>query len=65
VMRVLTILSTIILPFVVVSSIYGMNVILPGGQERSGSLGTFVLLIVAMIAIAAGMLLLFRRRHWI
>ena len=30
VMRVLTILSTIILPFLVVSSIYGMNVILPG-----------------------------------
>ncbi len=65
VMRVLTILSTIILPFVVVSSIYGMNVILPGGHERSGNLGTFVALIIAMIAIAAGMLLFFRHKRWI
>jgi magnesium transporter len=65
VMRLLTILSTIILPFVVVSSIYGMNVIIPGGRERSGNLGTFVVLIVAMIAIAAGMLLFFRHKRWI
>ncbi len=65
VMRVLTILSTIILPFVVVSSIYGMNVILPGGHERNGNLVTFLVLMVAMAAIAAGMLLFFRHRRWI
>ncbi len=65
VMRVLTILSTMILPFLVVSSIYGMNVILPGGHERSGSLGSFGVLMVVMIAIAAGMLLFFRHKHWI
>ena len=65
VMRVLTILSTIILPFVVVSSIYGMNVILPGGHERNGNLGTFLVLMVAMAAIAAGMLLFFRHKRWI
>ena len=65
VMRVLTILSTIILPFVVVSIIYGMNVILPGGHERNGNLVTFLVLMVAMAAIAAGMLLFFRHRRWI
>ena len=65
VMRALTILSTIILPFVVVSSIYGMNVVLPGGLEKSGNLITFAVLILSMVAIAAGMLLFFHRKHWI
>jgi hypothetical protein len=48
VMRVLTILSTIILPFVVISSIYGMNVILPGGFETNGNLIPFGVLMVGM-----------------
>jgi magnesium transporter len=65
VMRVLTILSTIILPFVVISSVYGMNVILPGGHERSGNLLAFGALMVLMIATAVGMLLFFRHKHWI
>jgi len=65
VMRVLTILSTIILPFLVVSSIYGMNVILPGGHERNGNYVAFALIMVSMVAIAAGMLLFFRHKRWI
>jgi len=65
VMRVLTILSTIILPFVVVSSIYGMNVILPGGNDRTHSYITFVVLLIVMGVIATGMLYFFRRKHWI
>jgi magnesium transporter len=65
VMRVLTILSTIILPFVVVSSIYGMNVLLPGGRARSGTLMSFGTLMAVMIATAAGMLLFFRHKRWI
>jgi magnesium transporter len=65
VMRVLTILSTIILPFLVVSSIYGMNVILPGGHEKSGTLLSFGVVMVVMSAIAAGMLLFFRHKRWI
>jgi len=65
VMRVLTVLGTILLPFVVVSSIYGMNVILPGGLAgQSGSQATFLLLMAAMALIAAGMLLFFRRKRW-
>jgi magnesium transporter len=65
VMRVLAILSTIILPFVVVSSIYGMNVLLPGGHERSGNLITFGVLMAVMSAIAAALLLFFRHKHWV
>jgi magnesium transporter len=64
VVRILNILATIILPFVVISSIYGMNVTLPGGLER-GDFKTFVILIAAMGLIAGGMLFFFRRRHWI
>jgi magnesium transporter len=64
IMRVLTIFSAIILPFVVISSIYGMNVILPGGLT-GGSFQTFLLLLLAMIAVAGGMLFFFRRKHWI
>lgn len=66
VMRGLTILSTIILPFLVVSSMYGMNIVLPGGLEgQSGSVLTFIILIVVMFAIGAGMLMYFRYKRWI
>ncbi len=64
IMRVLTIFSAIILPFVVISSIYGMNVTLPGGLTI-GNFQTFLLLLLAMIVVAGGMLLFFRRKHWI
>jgi magnesium transporter len=62
--RLLTIFSTIVLPFLIVSSLYGMNVTLPGGLEM-GSLQTFVILLVVMAIIASAMLIFFRRRRWI
>ncbi len=65
VMRVLTILSTVVLPFLVVSSLYGMNVVLPGGLEGKGHGATFAVLMVLTGLIAAGMLVFFRRKHWI
>jgi magnesium transporter len=64
VMRVLTIFSTILLPFVAISSVFGMNVFAPGGIDK-GSLTTFIILIAAMIVISAGMLIFFRKRRWI
>ncbi len=64
IIRVLTIFSAIILPFVVISSIYGMNVTLPGGLNI-GSFQTFLLLLLAMILVAGGMLYFFRHKHWI
>ncbi len=64
VVRILNILATIFLPFVVISSIYGMNVILPGGLER-GSLKSFLILLAVMSIITGSLLLFFRRRRWI
>jgi magnesium transporter len=64
VIRILTIMGTIMLPFVVVASIYGMNVILPGGLE-SGSLQSFFWLILAMVMISGIMLYFFHRKGWI
>jgi magnesium transporter len=64
VMRVLTIISTITLPFLAISGIFGMNVFAPGGIEN-GDTTTFVVLIVLMFAIAGGMLFYFRHRRWI
>jgi magnesium transporter len=62
--RLLTIFSTIILPFVLVSSIYGMNIPLPGGLEH-GKWDTFVVLLLIMAVISCVMLIFFRRRRWI
>ena len=64
VMRVLTIFSTILLPFVAISSIFGMNVFAPGGMDK-GDLTTFIVLIIVMSLIAVTMLIFFRRRRWI
>jgi magnesium transporter len=65
VMRVLAMLFAIVLPFIVVLSVYAMYVLLPGGRDRAGSAGTFVVLIAAIVALIAGLLLFFKRRHWI
>jgi len=62
--RLLTIFSTIVLPFLIVSSLYGMNVTLPGGVER-GSIQSFLILLLVMLIIAGSMLFFFRRRRWI
>jgi len=64
VMRVLTIIATIMMPLTVVSSIYGMNIGLPGGLD-GGSSATFGVMIGIMVLIVGGMLFFFRRRRWI
>ena len=61
VVRMLTIIATILLPITVVASIYGMNIPLPF-QDSNFSLG-FVFLI--MLVVISSMLLFFRRQHWI
>jgi len=61
VVRMLTVIATILLPITVVASIFGMNIPLPF-QNSSYSL-LFVFLI--MLAIVSGMLYFFRRQHWI
>ncbi len=64
VVRILNIFATITIPFIVVSSVYGMNVHLPGGLT-TGSWTTFIVLTLIMIVITCVMLIFFRRRRWI
>ena len=61
VMRMLTIIATILLPLTVVASLYGMNIPLPF-QNSPYSL---VFVLVIWVAIVSGMLYFFRRHHWI
>jgi len=62
VVRMLTIIATILLPITVVASIFGMNIPLgPFGDSPYSPL--YVLLIC--LAIISGMLYFFRRHHWI
>ncbi|MFC1978457.1 magnesium/cobalt transporter CorA [Chloroflexota bacterium] len=63
VIRVLTIISTIMLPLALIASILGMNVRPLTSDGPSWS--TFVVIIVVMVGIAIGMLALFRRKRWI
>ncbi|MFC2071881.1 magnesium/cobalt transporter CorA [Chloroflexota bacterium] len=62
VVRMLTVIATILLPITVVASIFGMNIRL-GFFEVSPYSALYVFLI--MLAIVGGMLYFFRRRHWI
>jgi magnesium transporter len=64
ILKVLTVLSTVSLPFILVSSIFGMNVNVPGGVT-SGNLTSFILIILVMLFISGCMLHFFRRRRWI
>ena len=62
VMRMLTIIATILLPITVIASIFGMNIPL-GLFEVSGYSILYVSFIT--LVIIGGMLYFFRRQHWI
>ncbi len=61
VMRILTVISVIMLPLTLISSIYGMNIALPFADDPRA----FMLTAAIMVIIALLMLLYFRRRHWL
>lgn len=61
IMKVLTFLSTIMLPLTVVSSIYGMNVDIPGAESRYAFAG----IMIVMVIIAIAFLIYFKRRRWL
>lgn len=62
VMRILTVLSVIMLPLTLLSSIYGMNFdVLPLSENPAG----FFIISIVMVIIAVLMLIYFRRRHWL
>jgi magnesium transporter len=60
VMKILTLVSSILLPLTFIASLYGMNIKLPG-QEHSNS---FIFLSLAMGVIAVGMVVYFKIRKW-
>ncbi len=64
IVQTLAIFSSIVLPFLIVSGIYGMNINLPGGVE-SGSLASFGILLGVMLLISGSLLYYFHRRRWI
>jgi len=61
VVRMLTVIATILLPLTVIASIYGMNVPLP--FQDSGYAFAFVFALWALVVV--GMLYFFRRHRWI
>lgn len=61
VMKMLTILGTIILPMLVISGLYGMNVSLP----FEGSTFAFLSIILITLGVSGGMLAYFRYKRWI
>jgi len=61
VMRILTVISVIMLPLTLISSIYGMNIALPFADDPHAFIITAVIMIVILIL----MLAWFRRRHWL
>ena len=63
VMKLLTVVATILMPLTLLTSVYGMNVPLPhfAGGERA----QFWWLFGIMAVTVAAMLAMFRRRRWI
>ena len=61
VIRLLTIISTIMLPLTLVASIYGMNIRLPLADSSL----SFPVTVAVMFCIIFGMLAFFRARRWI
>ncbi|MCL0057541.1 magnesium transporter CorA family protein [Dehalococcoidales bacterium] len=75
-MRILTIMGTIMLPLIVISGLWSMNVALPfGGEPGAGPFGGapeaggnpyfFIGMLALLVSVAASMLFYFRRKRWI
>ena len=62
IVRILTIIATIMLPITVVSSIFGMNI--PLGVFEDSPLSPLYISLICLVIILA-MLYFFRRKHWI
>ncbi len=61
IMKILTLISSIILPLTFLTGLYGMNVLLPLEKDDS----TFWVIIVTMFLIGGGMATYFRKRKWL
>ncbi len=63
-MRILTVITTTMMPLTLVASIYGMNVALPKIGHES-SFASFAIILSVMVAAILLMLAFFRSRRWI
>jgi magnesium transporter len=65
IMRTLTIISTIMLPLIVLSGLWSMNVPLPFGADPGGHHYFFFVIVAMLLIVVCGMLYFFRRKRWI
>ena len=61
IMKILTLISSIVLPLTFLTGIYGMNVLLPLQEEGTA----FWIIIGFMIFIGGGMVFFFRSKKWL
>lgn len=62
IMKILTLLSSIILPLTFITGIFGMNVVFPFIPD--GSTSALWIIVGVMVVLGVGMTLLFRHRKW-
>jgi len=65
IMRTLTIISTIMLPLIVLSGLWSMNIPLPFGADPGGTHTFFYVMVAILVIVVGGMLYIFHRKHWI
>ena len=61
IMRMLTIISTIVLPLTFISGLYGMNVRLPWAESPYA----FLYVMALCLLISAVLIIFFLRKHWL
>ena len=61
VVRILTVISVVLLPMTLISSIWGMNIPLPFDREQDA----FLWIAIIMALVALGMFWFFRKRRWL
>ena len=60
IMKILTLISSIVLPLTFLTGLYGMNVTLPFQEERTA----FWILLTLMVSLGVGMIVYFKKKHW-
>jgi len=60
IMKILTLISSIVLPLTFLTGLYGMNVTLPLQEERTA----FWILLALMVILSVGMITYFKKKHW-
>ena len=61
VIRILTIISTIMMPLTFITGLFGMNVPIPFQNH----IGSFWAIVLVFFIVSAGMLLFFKKKFWI